>query len=192
MYKHYTVSYTLKKDDCVLHFNSEAEACEYLGVVRCSVASCYHKNVKCKGFTIERGEITTHQETKTRLHKIWSSMHERCENVNHKYYKHYGGRGIHVCEEWEDYVNFRDWAVSNGYSDNLTIDRINNDGNYEPSNCRWSTFSEQAKNKRTNHFVTVNGEKMILSDCARRYGIPKSTVRWRAEHSRDILTGEKL
>lgn len=192
MYQHFTVSYLLKSGDSVLKFDSEKEACEYLGVARCTVASCFRRNRKCKGFTVERGNPTTHRETKTRLHKIWSSMHERCERVKHPYFKDYGGRGICVCEEWSEYENFREWALSNGYSDTLTIDRIDNDGNYNPENCRWVSYKEQAANRRTNHIVTVNGEKMILSECSERFKIPKSTIRWRESNGRDILTGAKM
>lgn len=192
MYQHYTTTYTLKKGNETLHFNSEKDACKYLGVSQCSVASCYRRKRKCKGYTVERGESTTHMETKTRLHRIWLGMHERCSRPKHPHFKSYGGRGIKVCEEWKSYESFRDWALSNGYSDDLTIDRKDNDGNYEPSNCRWITIKEQAANKSTNHYITVNGENIIISECSRRYGIPKSTIRWREMNGRDILTGERM
>ena len=90
-----------------------------------------------------------HGMRNTRLYSIWHGMKERCYNTKHKFYKHYGGRGIKVCEEWKnDFQTFADWALSHGYADNLTIDRIDVNGNYEPSNCQWATNAEQQRNKR--------------------------------------------
>lgn len=86
-----------------------------------------------------------HGDSKTRLHKIWQKMRYRCNNQKSNRYYCYGGKGVTICSSWDIFENFRDWALSNGYSDNLTIDRINSDGNYEPSNCEWVTRSENNK-----------------------------------------------
>ena len=92
-----------------------------------------------------------------RLFEIWRKMHYRCENPKHNQYKNYGGRGITVCDEWNSFVYFSAWAITHGYSDDLTIDRIDNDKGYSPDNCRWATAKEQANNKQRSIPVYVNG-----------------------------------
>lgn len=160
-------------------FGSEFEACEYLGVARCSVASCCRRGVLCKGYHIERMGDSFHRETNTRLHKIWESMHERCEYEKHPHYSDYGGRGISVCDEWSEYVPFAKWAKTNGYADNLTLDRVDTYGNYSPDNCRWSTMKAQQNNKRNNHRLTHNGQTHTITEWADILGISKTTIKER-------------
>lgn len=91
----------------------------------------------------------SHGLTGSRLYRIWSQMKRRCDLPTVRSYPDYGGRGISVCKEWSDsFEVFYDWAINNGYRDDLTIDRENNDGNYEPGNCRWATMKQQAANRR--------------------------------------------
>lgn len=90
-----------------------------------------------------------HSQRYTRLYRIWNNMKQRCNNLNHKSYKNYGGRGITVYDEWIMFIPFMKWALNNGYADNLTIDRINNDGNYEPDNCQFLTSKENNRKKST-------------------------------------------
>lgn len=115
-----------------------------------------------------------HGEKGTQLHNTWCAMKSRCNNTNDGFYKDYGGRGIRVCDEWNKsngYILFRDWANTNGYVRGLTIDRIDVNGDYEPSNCKWSTWKEQANNKRNNHFITYNGKTQTMTEWADEYKI---------------------
>lgn len=104
---------------------------------------------------------------RTRLYSIWTDMKSRCYNENFPKYVSYGARGIRICNEWlESFDNFKQWAVTHGYSDELTIDRINVNGNYEPSNCRWTTNDEQARNKTNGIMVTYHGKtKQLVEWC---------------------------
>lgn len=160
--------YILTDGKKYLSFPSESSACEYLGVTKCAVASAYYSHCKCKGYTVIRATSERELYMDKRLWKIWASMHERCELESHAYYKDYGGRGITVCEEWNDYLPFAKWAKKNGYSDKLTIDRINVDGEYCPENCRWASMKEQQNNRRNNHFVEYQGQKYTLTQLAEK------------------------
>lgn len=175
-----TTMYKLTKDGREFLFQSEMEACDFVGVTQCTVASCFRSGAKCKGYSIERLGISTHGETATRLHKIWSSMKERCYRSGHSHYADYGGRGIEVCEEWRnDFPAFKKWAEANGYANNLSIDRKDVNGDYSPENCRWATMREQQNNKRSNHLVSYNGATHTITEWADMLGINKTTIKER-------------
>lgn len=122
----------------------------------------------------------THGESGTRLYRIWYDMKRRCSQPQNKYFKNYGGRGISVCKEWmEAYEPFSKWAHENGYRDDLTLDRIDNNLGYSPSNCRWSDVLTQANNRSNNHLIEFKGETLSMADTARKYGINYNTLRSR-------------
>jgi hypothetical protein len=107
-------------------------------------------------------------------------MIRRCKNPNRKAHKHYYDKGITVCEQWlNDFKSFYEWSLANGYSDNLTIDRINNDGNYEPNNCRWVDMKTQCNNRKTNFIINYNGNSHTLSEWSEITGIKAPTIRAR-------------
>jgi hypothetical protein len=111
--------------------------------------------------------VKTHRGTGTQLHRCWLGIIQRCQDPNSCSYPRYGGRGITVCREWsERFEPFRDWALSNGFQEGLTIDRIDNGGGYEPGNCRWVTMKEQARNTRRNRMVAAFGETKCVADWA--------------------------
>lgn len=117
-----------------------------------------------------------HGETGTRLWRIWSGMISRCESPSTAENKYYQGKGIAVCNAWHAYENFKNWALKNGYRDDLTIDRIDLNGNYEPSNCRWATKVEQAENRSSTRLFTVNGETHSLSGWSRCVGLNPNAI----------------
>lgn len=119
-----------------------------------------------------------HGMSGTRPNNIWKHMKNRCSNSKNKHYIEYGARGIKVCERWLKFENF--WTdMKNGYANNLTLDRIDNNGNYEPNNCRWVTRKEQSNNTRRNHLITYNSKTMSLSQWARDLGINCHTLKTR-------------
>ena len=115
-------------------------------------------------------------ELDRRLSGVHSNMKARCSNPNNPHYKYYGGRGITVCEEWQHVDKFREWAYNNGYKPGLTIDRIDVNGNYEPSNCRWVTMQEQQFNKTDSHLITYKGETKCLAEWENQLGIDHRTI----------------
>lgn len=120
-----------------------------------------------------------------RLYRIWSSMKRRCNNPHSDKYTYYGGRGISVCEEWNSFEEFYRWSVENGYNDTLSIDRIDPDGNYEPSNCRWATLKEQMNNKRNNQMFNYEGQILPITKVEEITGIGRYTLRQRRKYGWD-------
>lgn len=111
-----------------------------------------------------------------RLHRIWSNMKQRCTNPKTKDYRYYGERGIQVCDEWQNFESFYYWAIANGYKDGLTIERKDNDDNYEPSNCEWIPKNRQQRNTGRNRRYTYCGKVFTLAELCRIFGMPRTTV----------------
>ena len=135
---------------------------------------CYHPKLK---------EVTRHEE---RLYGVWAGMRDRCNNPNCPQYKWYGGRGIKICEEWNDYLKFKEWAYANGYDDKApkyqcTIDRLDTNGDYSPDNCAWKTQKEQSNNMRSNRRITYNGITHTLQEWSEILNIRDDTLRRRLD-----------
>lgn len=118
-----------------------------------------------------------HKESHTHLYKTWLGMKARVSNRNNKRYERYGGRGITMCDDWlKNYESFRDWAKRNGYDENLTIERVDVNGNYEPNNCTWIPFAEQANNRTTTIWVEWEGRKQNIAQWAKELGFNRRTL----------------
>lgn len=128
-----------------------------------------------------------HRMSKTKIYRIWSSMIERCQSPTCPTFEHYGGRGITVCQRWRD-------SFSAFYQDvgdpppKYTLERIDNDGHYEPGNVRWATRKEQARNRRGNHLITFNGETKCIAEWAEIYNIPQRRLFARLDAGWDVLS----
>jgi hypothetical protein len=143
------------------------------------------KTLSCGCYHIQRAIETqkTHGMTKTRIYKTWQDMKARCNRKTNKDYMRYGGRGITICNEWINFEPFMKWAYENGYSDNLELDRIDYNGNYEPSNCRFATRREQTNNTSRNHYITCRGITKTMSEWADVAEVSYSTFRSRINES---------
>jgi hypothetical protein len=136
---------------------------------------------------------TTHGMSKTKLYRTWERMRSRCGYQDNPAYNNYGKRGIRVCEEWDnDFLVFYNWAMDNGYSEGLSIDRIDNNGDYEPDNCRWATRKQQMNNTRTNHMITYNGETKTISQWADFFDIDYKLFYNRLSNNNWEIDGELL
>jgi hypothetical protein len=149
--------------------NKEFENIPYLVLKGKIKSCCFHK----------RGNVNL------RIREIWAGMKARVSNPKKESYPNYGGRGITVCDEWIDFYNFQEWALSSGYEDSLTLDRIDNDFGYSPKNCRWTTLALQAQNRRSTVWWTIDGQKMTMWDASKYLNVPNGTIRmWSSGRTR--------
>lgn len=137
----------------------------------------------CLYFESNKGRRITHGKSGSRLYRIWQGMRRRCDYASGVAFQNYGGRGINVCEEWlSDFHAFYSWAMENGYSDGLTLDRKDSNGNYCPENCRWATMKAQQNNRRNNRIIEYGGEEYTLSELAAKLNVRPETLGWRIDH----------
>lgn len=164
----------LCKCDCG---NYKETITSYLTSGDTSSCGCYRKETELKSLSKFWGKPKTHGLSKTRIYMSWADMKDRCYNKNNRSYKNYGGRGITVCDSWKkDFMNFYNWAKQNGYTDKLTIDRINVNGNYEPNNCRWVSYKVQANNKRNSKKITLFGETKTVYEFEKIYNVKANVL----------------
>lgn len=129
----------------------------------------------------------THHQSSTKLYRVWNGMKQRCSNPNNKHYNRYGGRGIKVCDDWQTYIQFKEWAMTNGYQEGLTIDRIDNDGDYCPNNCKWVTMQEQQLHRcNTIDIIQPNGKRLSMKELSDITGIKLSTLYERRRKNKNI------
>lgn len=149
-------------------------------VIGCDLRSGRTKSCGCLHKEVAKVNSTKHGKRYLRIYRIWCSMKRRTRVMTDTGYEKYGGRGIDICSEWaENFESFYEWSVANGYAENLTIDRINNDKGYSPENCRWTTLFIQARNKRNNVYLKYRGETKTLTDWSKQQGISCRTIRGR-------------
>lgn len=171
----------------IRHFTDAKGYNRYLWKCRCDCGKITEKRAEyvVRGHTKTCGhaknEIKTnlkHGESKTRLHLIWQKMLLRCDpkKARGACWERYAGRGISVCEDWKDYLAFARWARSHGYSDELSIERINNDGDYCPENCVWADDKAQARNRCTTKYVLYDGKMVSLAEACELAGLPYKEV----------------
>lgn len=135
--------------------------------------------------------LKTHGMSESRIYRIWIDMKRRCNDTRNRAFCRYGAKGIKVCKEWnDDFIAFYKWSMQNGYNNSLSIDRINNDMGYSPTNCRWTDRIVQSTNRSVTKFIDIDGEKYTIPQLSRLYGINKDTLYSRARrigYTKDIL-----
>lgn len=181
-YGRLTVLYRNGRNSCgKIVWHCKCECGNETDVITSVLKSGQSKSCGCYSLECSRKRMTKHGMSETRVYKIWKDMIQRCTNKNNKNYEDYGGRGIKVCDEWLDFLNFYEWATINGYEDGLTLDRINTDNSYCPENCRWVDMFVQANNKRTTVMIEAAGITRSLHNWARIVGINPMTLYNRIE-----------
>lgn len=169
------------------------ECAQHFGITYQAMAQLLHR-YKLR----HKVEQVNNYQRNTKLHWVWRAMKQRCENPRNKRYLSYGGRGITVCNDWKGvygFLNFCKWSQENGYSEGLSLDRIDNDRGYSPENCRWVKSEAQANNKRTNVLVTYKGITLTLKQWSDKLGVPYTTLQsrhYKGYSDTEIIEGKPL
>lgn len=182
-----------KKEKGKKYYFCKCDCGNTIYVPKSKLVSGHTKSCGCLSNESTKERSTTHGMTYTRIYRTWRGMLSRCECPGDgESYLRYGARGIKVCEEWHKFENFYEWAIRNGYDDNLTIERVDNDGNYCPDNCRWATAKEQSNNRRNTIWINYKGGKKTISQLSDELNIPYSTLYYRYKYRKmdieDALT----
>lgn len=163
--------------------------CDCGGKIETISSSLLNGKTKSCGCLLNESRIKNHTShglssrngKKTPLYSVWLMMRQRCLNKKNKYYKRYGGRGIYICEKWNDYAVFYEWAIENGYKKRLTIERKDNNGPYDPKNCKWTTYKEQGRNTRRNRLISFCGKTKTLVEWGETIGLSTEVIRQRID-----------
>lgn len=168
---------SMKKNNGMAIWSCKCDCGNTIDVRASSLLNGHTTSCGCYGRNRLGESKRIHSDTGKRLYKIYLGMKQRCYNPKQPSYKNYGGRGITICEEWlNDYSSFKKWSLKNGYSEQMTIDRIDNNKGYSPDNCRWTTRKEQNNNTRRCVLITYNGETHNITQWSEKTGIPRGII----------------
>lgn len=190
---------TVKACDCICACGNLKQGILARNLITGNVKSCgclLKKELDKNSYNYKRRCVSQNM-SQSRIYMIWQDMKRRCYNPNRKNYKHYGGKGIIVCNEWLNFNNFYNWAKEHGYNEKMTIERKDNNKNYCPDNCTWIPRNKQSENLTKNHYLTINNETHPLNTWAKMLNIPNSTIRerlkrgWTVEEALNFKTRER-
>lgn len=158
-----------------------------------NLRSGHTKSCGCLQKAIVRKNATKHSCSYTSIYDVWVSFRQRCCNPQNPAYQRYGARGVKVCDEWNSFEAFFEWSLKNGYRKGLSLDRIDNNGNYAPNNCRWADFETQANNTSRNIKTKVSGELLTLAQISKKYSLPYKRIAsrfYRGDRGNRLIRGD--
>ena len=185
-------TYWICQCDCGNVKNVRSDSLQRGNVKSCGCMKKDQDKINLMKSTAKRKYIETgYKVGGTRLYEIWQGMKKRCYNIHDNRYHRYGGRGIIICDEWKnDFIAFHDWAIKNGYADDLTIERKDTDGNYEPDNCCWASNKEQSNNRSTNVKLTIGNSTRTLKQWCDIFEVDYKKINARYSRNKEITIDE--